>query len=346
MKGLTWVALASGPVALALWWLASLAPGLVEAWYSRGIYPVVMGPWSRLMGMIPLPVAPLLLLGLVLTTVALFVLAPPLRALSFVGASVSVLVAWFVLGWGLNYQRLSWAETHALVARGGTVADLEALAQRLAAEVGPLREKAFAGSVPAWASPGFRSAVSRAWEKAGEVDPLLGGRYGDPKAVPFSSAMSWLGIAGICIPHTGEPLVNVDPNNWQLPFTAAHEAAHLRGWAREDEANFLAFWVLRRDPDPALAYSAWGSALVYVASALEASGPQGSEAWARVRATLPSAVREDWKAAFAYWDRFRGPVMAASHAVNDLYLKSQGQSDGVKSYGRMVDLLLASESAF
>jgi len=27
--------------------------------------------------------------------------------------------------------------------------------------------------------------------------------------------------------------------------------------------------------------------------------------------------------------------------VNDAYLKTQGQADGVRSYGRMVDLLLA-----
>jgi hypothetical protein len=31
--------------------------------------------------------------------------------------------------------------------------------------------------------------------------------------------------------------------------------------------------------------------------------------------------------------------------VNDAYLKSQGQAQGVRSYGRMVDLLLAERRA-
>jgi hypothetical protein len=247
------------------------------------------------------------------------------------------------LGWGLNYQRPSWAETHGFVAAGGTVADLEALAAHLAAPVGVLRTRAEAGH-PDWAGQGFRVAVSRAWERAG-ADPLLAGTYGNPKAVPFPDLMSWVGLAGICIPHTGEPLVNPGPGDWQLPFTAAHEAAHLRGWAREDEANYLAFLVLSVDPDPALAYSAWASALLYVANALEASGPRGQEAWARVLGTLDPGVRQDWKASFAYWDRFKGPAMDVARTVNDLYLKSQGQADGVKSYGRMVDLLLAWDRA-
>ena len=31
--------------------------------------------------------------------------------------------------------------------------------------------------------------------------------------------------------------------------------------------------------------------------------------------------------------------------MNDAYLRSQGQKDGVRSYGRMVDLLLAERRA-
>jgi hypothetical protein len=122
---------------------------------------------------------------------------------------------------------------------------------------------------------------------------------------------------------------------------AAHEAAHLRGWCREDEANFLAFWVLREDKDPRLAYSAWATALLYTANALEGAGPLGVEAWKRVGSRVDPAVLADWRGSFAYWERFQGPARAAAQAVNDAYLKSQGQQDGVKSYGRMVDLLLA-----
>ena len=42
-----------------------------------------------------------------------------------------------------------------------------------------------------------------------------------------------------------------------------------------------------------------------------------------------------------FWDRFDGKVAEASTQLNDRYLKANNQEDGVRSYGRMVDLMLA-----
>ena len=42
-----------------------------------------------------------------------------------------------------------------------------------------------------------------------------------------------------------------------------------------------------------------------------------------------------------YWDRYDGQVEAAVDQLNDGYLKHNQQESGVKSYGMMVDLLLA-----
>ena len=43
----------------------------------------------------------------------------------------------------------------------------------------------------------------------------------------------------------------------------------------------------------------------------------------------------------AYWDSFEGPIEEAVDNMNDNYLKFNKQENGVKSYGMMVDLLLA-----
>ena len=43
----------------------------------------------------------------------------------------------------------------------------------------------------------------------------------------------------------------------------------------------------------------------------------------------------------AYWRQFETKVAEISDKVNDSYLKANNQEDGVKSYGRMLDLLLA-----
>lgn len=342
MKLVCWAALASGPAALALWWVSALSPSAVESVYSRVLYPTLAAPLSRLVGLIPPALSPWFLLALLVAAVALFFGLPFVRALSLLGAGASVLLAWFVLGWGLNYQRQSWAENHGLEIRASTVEALASLAERVEQRVNALRATLPQPSQP-WSGTELGRAVNGAYQRAAASDPLLAGQWGPPKLFPFPHALSWLGISGIYLPFLTEPLVNPGPADWQLPFTAAHEAAHLRGWAREDEANFLAFLVLQDDPDPLLAYSAWGSALLYLASALESS-PEGRRAWERLASRLDPAVRSDWKTSFAYWEKYRGPARQAAEAVNDAYLKSQGQSDGVKSYGRMVELLLAWET--
>ncbi len=43
----------------------------------------------------------------------------------------------------------------------------------------------------------------------------------------------------------------------------------------------------------------------------------------------------------AYWKQFQGAAKDVVDKINDSYLKFNGETDGVKSYGRMVDLLLA-----
>ena len=41
-----------------------------------------------------------------------------------------------------------------------------------------------------------------------------------------------------------------------------------------------------------------------------------------------------------YWQQFESPVSEASQQVNNTFLQANMQQDGVKSYGRMVDLLI------
>jgi hypothetical protein len=337
-----WLALAAGPLAVLLWMAGGWWPPVVEALYSRGLYPWVMAPVSRALAALPFAVAPVLLVAGVLAAVGALFLHP--RGWMGVLAGLSVLVAWFILGWGLNYQRESWAANVGWTVRGGTVAELDALARDLAARVGPLRAQAWKDGPPPWLK--LIRAIPAAYDHAALRWPLLAGQFAAPKASPAPESMSWLGISGIYMPFTGEPLVNTGPGQWSLPFTAAHESAHLHGWAREDEANFLAFLVLRDCGDPRLEYSAWSMALLYVAEALGSAAPDGAARWKAIAATLPHDVLEDWRSYFRYWDRFKGPVQQAAQSVNDAYLKVQGQADGVKSYGRMVDLLLAAEAVW
>ena len=49
----------------------------------------------------------------------------------------------------------------------------------------------------------------------------------------------------------------------------------------------------------------------------------------------------DLRADNAYWAQFRGAVAQVSDKVYDGFLKSNGDTDGSKSYGVVTDLLVA-----
>ena len=53
------------------------------------------------------------------------------------------------------------------------------------------------------------------------------------------------------------------------------------------------------------------------------------------------AVGRDLAALAAWSRRYRSTLSEVGSAVNDTYLRAQGQAAGVASYGRMVDLLIA-----
>jgi len=158
------------------------------------------------------------------------------------------------------------------------------------------------------------------------------------KPVVLSEPWSYTHITGVYTYFTGEANINVNFPDYTIPFTAAHELAHQRGIAREDEANFVAFLVCINSDDPYIRYSGYLNMYEYVANSLYAADP---DAFRQVRDTLPTAVRLEMTAYSKFFDKYRDNVVAdVSQAVNDTYLKSQG-TQGTRSYGMVTDLAVA-----
>jgi uncharacterized protein (DUF2267 family) len=118
-----------------------------------------------------------------------------------------------------------------------------------------------------------------------------------------------------------------------------HELAHLSGYAREEEANFVSYLACMGSEDPFFRYSAAYTALRYVMNAL--SPLVAAEEYQALYAALPERVQADFQASRLYWDQFKGKMAAISETVNDAYLKLNAQPAGVRSYGLMVEFLFA-----
>ncbi len=163
--------------------------------------------------------------------------------------------------------------------------------------------------------------------------------YSRIKPIMASRLMSYAHITGVYTFFTGEANINVEFPDYGIPFTAAHELAHQRGVAREDEANFIAFLVCDCSDDAYLQYSGYLNLYEYISNALySANGELWKDAWDR----LDERVKNEERAYSAFFDRYRRNVIASvSEKVNDAYLHSQGAEAGTRSYDLVVDLAVA-----
>ena len=158
------------------------------------------------------------------------------------------------------------------------------------------------------------------------------------KPVMLSHYWSYTGTTGMFMPFWMESNVNVDISIDELIFTALHEIAHSYGFARENEANFLAFLVGRSSEALDIRYSALLSGFVYLSNALYTAN---YDLYQDVYSELNENVKVDLHRRNVYWRQFQGPVKKISNKANDIYLKSNAQESGIKSYGEVVDLIVA-----
>lgn len=134
-------------------------------------------------------------------------------------------------------------------------------------------------------------------------------------------------------------LKNANAPDFAKPFTVCHELSHLKGFMREDEANFIAYLACTGSDNVYLQYAGWVYALIYAANALYSAA--GSEIYSELMSYADEKVIAELSANSAYWKKYETPVATVATTVNDTYLKSQGQTDGKKSYGRFVDLMIS-----
>jgi hypothetical protein len=345
------------PAAAALQLVASASPPLVERLYSGTFYRVVATLFAASLGRVPFSVAEALLWtgagGSAAWTLRRLRRLARERGRRRAVALASVADAWgaagalylaFVVLWGLNYRRPPYAALAGLDARPATVAELTAVCERLIAESNRARE-----DIPEDAAgvarltdggPGALQRAPAGYGEAAGVEPLLAGPTAAAKPVVISTALSYLGISGIFSPFTGEANVNMTLPDPDVPFAACHELAHAHGFAREDEANYVGYRACVRHPDADFRYSGLLAASVYAMNALARVDRDG---YSRLDARRAPGVRRDLAALRAWAERYRGPAERVSQVVNNAYLKSQGEKEGVRSYGRMVDLLIAEE---
>ena len=165
----------------------------------------------------------------------------------------------------------------------------------------------------------------------------LKGYYPQPKRLLLPEFLSYQSLTGIYSPFTVEANYNSDMEEYNIPFTMCHELSHLKGFMQEQEANFIAWLACSTSEMPQFQYSAALSGWLYATNLL---WEYDQNAYDRLYAMLPESAKKDLKENDTYWEKYDGKIAEVSNQINDAYLKTNGQKDGVKSYDKMVDMLV------
>jgi len=362
--------------AFVLQLVASFRQDLTERFYSRNFYPHVARFIAFINKFFSFSVAELILLlllaGLIVCAVWLVrgILLRRVEWKKLLRASV-LGVLWtagigtllFLFVWGFNYERQPLMKNLRLEKRSASADELDSICRQIITGINRNYDDAHANLAPINAAsanvaatnstsatavaiaqrtqlPLSRAQLYEAIETAYERTSLPGVTnnegFGLPKPIHFSRVLTRLGISGMFFPFTGEANFNAEQPDCDLPFAIAHEVAHQRGFAREDEANFIAFLVCANSIDPYVRYSGYLNGLV-VLGALARVAPDRLQG---VYRTLGTGARGDLLARYVFWTRYQGKLSATSHLINNAYLKINRIKSGAKNYNEAYALIV------
>jgi hypothetical protein len=155
----------------------------------------------------------------------------------------------------------------------------------------------------------------------------------------FDSLMNKTGIYGYYNPFTAEAQYNPNIPASQLPFTLAHEMSHQLGYAREQEASFIAYLCAKNSVNKELQYSVQLYVLKSLLKALAVKNPSFVK---NILKQYSSKMKLDRLYEQKFFISNEGIVSDFFGITNDLFLKSNQQAGSV-TYSYFIHLVLLYE---
>jgi effector-binding domain-containing protein len=146
-----------------------------------------------------------------------------------------------------------------------------------------------------------------------------------------------MGFNGYLNPLTNEAQVNDQILIYKIPTTASHEIGHQLGFAKENEANFIACLATMNHPDPYFRYSGFTFALRYCLNELYVRDRPQAE---KLLKTINPGILENYKEVREFWASHKNPIEPLFQYTYSGYLKANKQPEGMKSYSYVVALLV------
>jgi hypothetical protein len=348
MKSWSWILLIGAAITVRF---ASTQSIWIEENFSTNIYPMVSRIQRAILGWIPFSLGDIFYGFLVV--VILFKTGQLIKAIfkkkvnrQFLLSGLRQLIFFYLFVyvffyglWGLNYNRQGITYQLGLEIKPYTQADIDTvtiiLHQRLNSFATTVNEKQ-------------RDSFNRKkllFEKAAEAYLFASEKYSFLDYTPqslkpslFSYLGNYFGFQGYYNPFSGEGQVNTMIPRTLEPFVTVHEIAHQIGYAKENEANFVAFIACRNYPSVVYRYSMYFDMYRYAIRELHSRDSMLAK---KYQEGLHPQVKKDYKELKDFFMRNKNPIEPIIMNLYGSYLKANHQPEGKKTYNQVVAFLIA-----
>lgn len=321
-------------------------PAFVETWYSTGLYPYISRIMRFSLGIFPISLGDLLYSFFIISIIRWIAIRvntrfkDPKKWIVQIFAVLSIIYGCFHLFWGLNYYRLPLHRTLRIKNDYNTEELLE-LTQTLIKRSNEVhRELVDNDSLKVnydFTKSELLTSTIQGYDFLSNEYPKLTYNGKSLKRSLFSIPLTYMGFNGYLNPLTNEAQVNTHIIKYKIPTTASHEIGHQLGFAKENEANFIACLATINHPDPYFQYSGLTFALRYCLNELYARDKTEAE---RIMKTINPGIRENYREVREFWVAHQNPFEPIFQFSYNGFLKANNQQDGMKSYSYVVALLV------
>ena len=332
--------------------LFSLQEDWVEKYYTFGIYPTLSKTFRTLFGWVPFSIGDLLYIGafvwLVLKVWKLVNLLKKRQARQHLSwllfrkyLKLGLLVyTVFSLFWGLNYFRQGIEKQLGLKLEPYSVEDLFTLTTVLQQRLNGLAEKV--DSVNRLVYNGNELLFTKGAQMYQAIEtqyPYLAYSHSSIKPSLFTPVGHWFGFTGYYNPFSAEAQLKTSIPVFLKPFVVTHEIAHQLGYAKENEASFVAYLACKNAADINFQYSVYFE--MYRDALFQCRLTPNKELTETVSKNIHSRVRWDVRDLRLYLLRNKNFIEPFMTGAYDRYLKLNNQPKGKATYNEVIAYLIA-----
>ena len=333
------------PIILIEW--TKKDPSLIESYYSEGVFIYISYAMRILFGWIPFSVGDVFLFSMIFFGIRFVFILFKTKFKGFknnipkIIVLLSAIYGCFYLLWGLNYYREPLSKSLGYNKSTYSNEQLIDMSTYLISRLNDVhilitKSDSLQVTIP-YSNKKIYLLARNGYDQLSKDFPEFSYKFGSVKSSLMSLIQSYNGVSGYINPFTGEAQVNDRIPKTIMPTTTCHEMAHQIGFAAENEANFIGFLAALSNEDLYFKYAAYRMATRYVIYELY---NRDQKKYVELYKTINEGIIKDFQESSDFWRTYKNPFEPILKKGYNVYLQSNNQKEGIKSYNYVVDLLI------